>query len=192
MTDKLAPIRMLKATFHVDRALEQLAYHPELWNRYTHRTVGYSPHRKIDDIWVRYNDFSKYIGDQSFFADEHDSVWYPDAEKIPAVKELCLDLMAEIRGERLGGVLITRVPPGGEVEPHIDHGWHARYYEKFCIQLAGHPDQAFCFEGHSLSAMPGQAYTFDNSQLHWVKNASNVPRMSLIVCIRGAHRVEFA
>jgi hypothetical protein len=181
---------MLKASFSVNEALDEIARHSELWNHYTQRTAGYSPHRKIDDIWVRYNDFSKYIGDPSFFADEHDSVWYPDAEKIPAVRSLCLDLMAEVRGERLGGVLITRVPPGESVDPHIDHGWHARYYEKFCIQLMGHPDQAFCFEGHSLSALPGQAYTFDNSRLHWVTNASNVPRMSLIVCIRGAHRVE--
>ena len=190
MTAEVAPIRMLKASFRVDLALDQIARHPELWNHYTQRTAGYSPHRKIDDIWIRYNDFSKYIGDPSFFAEEHDSVWYPDAEKIPAVRSLCMDLMAEVRGERLGGVLITRIPPGESVDPHIDHGWHARYYEKFCIQLMGHPDQAFCFEGRSLSALTGQAYTFDNSRLHWVTNASNVPRMSLIVCIRGAHRVE--
>lgn len=190
MMDDKAPIRMLKARFHVDPALAQLASHPELWNHYTHRTAGYSPHRAIDDIWVRYNDFSKYIGDASFFADEHDSVWYPDAQKIPAVKELCFDLMAEVQGERLGGVLITRIPAGGSVEPHIDHGWHARYYDKFAIQLAGHADQAFCFEGYALSALSGQVYTFDNSRTHWVTNESNVPRITLIVCIKGANRVQ--
>jgi hypothetical protein len=186
------PIRMLKATFHVERALEQLADHPELWNQHTHRTQGYgTPHRAIDDIWVRYNDFSKYIGDRSFFADEHDSVWYPGAEMIPAVVDLVMDLMGEVRGERLGGVLITRIPAGGQVEPHIDQGWHARYYDKFCIQLMGNPEQAFCFHGHSLSALPGQVYTFDNSREHWVTNSSKEVRMSLIVCIKGAHHVEF-
>jgi hypothetical protein len=189
---ELPPIRMLKATFHVERALEQLAAHPELWNQHTHRTHGYgTPHRTIDDIWVRYNDLSKYIGDRSFFADEHDSVWYPGAEMIPAVVDLVMDLMGEVRGERLGGVLITRIPAGGQVDPHVDQGWHARYYDKFCIQLMGNPEQAFCFRGYSLSALPGQIYTFDNSREHWVTNSSKEDRMSLIVCIKGAHRVEF-
>lgn len=186
------PIHMLKATFHVEHALGEIEKHPELWNHYTHRTFAYGPHRSVDDIWVRYNDFDKYEGNPDFFAGEHDSVWYPDTAKIPAVKELCLDLMAEVRGERLGGVLITRIPPGGGVGPHVDQGWHARYYDKFAIQLMGHPDQAFCFADHQLSAMPGQCYTFDNSQEHWVTNASNVPRMTLICCVRGANCVELA
>jgi hypothetical protein len=192
MRTEALPIRLLTARFDVAPALAQLAAHPQLWNRYTHRTRGYSPHRQIDDIWVRYRDFAAYSGDPSFFADEHDSVWYPEAAAIPAIPALCLALMSTVQGERLGGVLITRIPPGGEVAPHIDHGWHARYYDKFAIQLMGTPEQAFCFEGCQLSALPGQAYMFDNSRTHWVQNASNVPRMTLIVCIRGAHRVETA
>lgn len=187
-----APIQLLERTFPVDQALREIEAHPEIWNQYRMRTTAYgTPHKEVDDIWVRYNDFSKYTGDPIFFAEEHDSVWYPEAQKIPAVMDLAMDLMAEVRGERLGGVLITRIPPGGEVSPHIDHGWHARYYDKFAIQLMGHSDQAFCFEGYRLSALPGQSYTFDNSRLHWVQNSSNVHRMTLIVCIKGAHRVKF-
>lgn len=187
----ISPIRLLKRRFDVSKAIEQLDLHQELWNLHTERTYSTGAHRQVDDIWVRYNDFSKYTGDRSFFVEEHDSIWYPESESVPAVKELVLDLMTEVRGERLGGVLITRIPPGGEVKPHVDGGWHAAYYEKFIIQLAGHPDQAFCFEDHSLSALTGQCYWFRNDVPHWVTNASNVPRMSLIVCIRGANRVEF-
>lgn len=162
--------------------------HPELWNRYTHRTQAYgTPHRKIDDIWVRYRDFAEFAEPASFFGEPHDSVWYPESDFMPSVKNLCLDMMGYVRGERLGGVLITRIPPGERVEPHVDRGWHARYYDKFAIQLAGNAEQAFCFHGHQLSALPGEAYTFDNSQEHWVTNASKEDRMTLIVCIKGAH-----
>lgn len=185
-----SPIQKLWRRFQVVPALQELDRHPDLWNRYGHRTKVYAtPHSQVDDIWVRYNDYARYTGDPSFFSDEHDSVWYADSDKIPAVKDLCMELMAEVRGERLGGVLITRVPPGGEVAPHIDHGWHARYYDKFAIQLMGNQDQTFWFEEAQLSALPGECYTFDNSKLHAVYNRSDAPRMTLIVCIRGASRV---
>lgn len=186
------PIQMLNATFDVSMALEQIAQHPELWNHYAHRTYAGGAHRQVDDIWVRYNDFANYAANPDFFVGEHDSVWYPDSAKIPAVKGLCMELMATVGGERLGGVLITRIPPGGGVEPHVDHGWHAGYYEKFAIQLMGTEDQAFCFDGYTVSALPGQCYTFDNSRKHWVTNSSNVPRMTLICCVRGANCVELA
>lgn len=187
------PIQRLVRMFDIGPAVHELYAHPELWNQYRMRTEVYgTPHRSIDDIWVRYNDFAAYTGDAFFFASEHDSVWYPGAVKIPAVKDLCLELMAEVRGERLGGVLITRIPPGGQVDPHIDGGWHARYYDKFAIQLMGNQDQTFWFEDAQLSALPGECYTFDNSKLHAVYNRSGEPRMTLIVCIRGASRVVTA
>lgn len=188
-----ASIRLLHATFDVKSAIVELAAHPELWNQHTQRTEAYgTPHRVIDDIWVRYNDFANYAGHPSFFTEPHESVWYPCIEAIPSVKALCLDLMAAVQGERLGGVLITRIPPGGEVSPHVDHGWHARYYDKFAIQLAGNAEQVFWFEDAQLSPLPGECYTFDNSHEHAVYNPSTSARMTLICCIRGANRVECA
>ena len=64
-------------------------------------------------------------------------------------------LMSLVRGEQLGGVLITKVPAGKEVKPHTGPGWHARYYEKFAVQLQSAPGQRFCFEGESLESKPG-------------------------------------
>lgn len=97
-----------------------------------------------------------------------------------------MDVLSYVQGERLGGVLITRIPPGCMVRPHIDTGWHATYYDKYAIQLRGNGKQAFHFNDTSLSAMPGDLYTFDNSKLHWVTNESDEERMTLIICIRGS------
>lgn len=182
------PIQLLPMRYNVAQALQQIAANPDVWNRHRDRLERYgSPHTAVSDIWVRYNDIAN-LGDdpQPFFQSEHESVWYPVIDQIPAIQDLCLQLMRDVQGKQLGGVLITRIPPGEQVKPHIDTGWHAGFYEKFAIQLMGNAEQAFHFDGHSLSAEPGQSYTFDNSQLHWVTNDSDQDRMTLIVCIRRA------
>jgi quercetin dioxygenase-like cupin family protein len=85
----------------------------------------------------------------------------------------------------LGGVLITHIPPGEGVAPHIDTGWHAEYYyDKYAVQLQGNKDQGFCFEGLTISAEPGQVYWFNNQKKHWVYNDSNEDRMTMIICVR--------
>jgi hypothetical protein len=169
----------------VSALVSQLAAHPEVWNGHTQRTDGYgTPHRQVDDIWVRYNDWANFKGDRAAFNDAHTSVWYPVIGKIPGAWSLARRVMRRVGGEQLGGVLITRIPPGGEVKPHIDTGWHAGYYEKFAVQIKGDKDQAFCFEDAELRPNPGDLYTFDNSRTHWVRNDSDQERITLIICIR--------
>ena len=92
--------------------------------------------------------------------------------------------MAHVKGERLGGVLITKIPPGVTCMPHVDGGWHAAYYDKYAVQLQSAPRQHFHFQDESLCAAPGDIYWFDNSVEHWVTNESSVDRMTMIVCIR--------
>jgi Aspartyl/Asparaginyl beta-hydroxylase len=183
-----APIKYIASGFDVDESLREIADHPEYWNQYTMRTEEMnSPHSKVDDIWIRYNDWSNFHGDRIKFNQEHESVWYPCVEKLPSVKQLVMDVMCYVQGERLGGVFITRIPPHESIDRHKDGGWHATYYDKFAVQLIGNQDQAFCFDGTELRADEGDLYTFDNSKDHWVINDSNDYRMTLIITIRG-HR----
>jgi hypothetical protein len=93
-----------------------------------------------------------------------------------------------VKGERLGGILITRIPPGGICKPHHDRGtWHASYYDKYALQLESHPFQAFHFDEGSYSAMPGELYWFNNQEVHWVTNESPIDRITLIFCIKVDH-----
>ena len=179
------PIAMIGHGFDVAPMLQQLERHPEWWDRYRQRTTAYqTPHKAVSDIWFRYNDWANFDGDMAKFNEEHESVWYPVIADIPAGWSLARKVMRHVSGKQLGGVLMTRIPPGGEVKPHIDHGWHAGHYEKFAVQIKGNKDQAFCFDGVELSAEPGDLYTFDNSQTHWVRNDSDSERITLIICIR--------
>lgn len=181
----------LASGFEVAPLVAQIDRSPDVWNRHTMRTEAYeTPHSAVSDIWVRYNAWEHWTGDVAAFNGPHVSSWYPVADEIPAVRGLVDAVVAHVGGGALGGVLITRIPAGGEVKPHVDHGWHAGYYEKFAVQLKGDPRQAFCFEDSRLSPDPGDLYTFDNSKLHWVTNDSDAERITLICCIRRQAMLE--
>jgi len=167
--------------------LHSIELQPGLWNQYALRTTHLnSPHAAVSDIWIRYNAWKNLDpACPQNFSDEHDSVWYPAYAALPEVQPIIFQLMRHVQGERLGGVLITRIPPGGKVAPHADGGWHAGYYKKYAVHLEAGPGQTFNFEGESHCAEPGDIYQFDNSATHWVNNDSAVDRTTLIICIKN-------
>lgn len=178
-------ISLIDRRFYVGYLVKQLEQHPELWNEFDLRTNHpQSPHRELSDIFVRYNAWSNFCGDRQAFNEPHEAVWWPAAEKLSAVRDIVFSLMRHVEGEHLGGVLITKIPAGKQCYPHIDVGWHARHYDKYAVQIASAPKQAFHVGPSQLSAEPGECYFFDNSITHRVVNDSDSDRITLIVCIR--------
>lgn len=173
-------ILKIGSNVNVTPLLLQLKQNPQLWNEHNLRTGdSQSPHTLVDDIWVRY------AADATYGHIPHESTWYADAfAALPAIREMAFGLMSLVQGERLGGILITRIPPGGGVAPHIDRGWHAEYYSKFAVQLASHPQQGFGYDDGVLQTAPGDIYWFNNQHTHWVVNDSPVERITAIFCIR--------
>ena len=162
----------------------------ELWDEYNNRRIfTNSPHSEMVDIWARFGDVSS--GDFSILGREHDSVWYPSASVIPSIKKIAFDLMAAVNGERLGGILITKLPAGGMIKPHTDSGWHAGYYEKFYVAISNPKGSYFCFENDRIDAKDGECYWFRNDVTHWVENNSNEDRIAMIVCIKTDMFSEF-
>lgn len=162
----------------------ELLDHPDLWDEITHRTSHrMSPHREVSDIWVRYNDLANFSGDMSSFNGPHESVWYPAADFLPSVKALAYLVALEVGARTLGGILITKVPAGKQVYPHIDQGWHAGHYQKVALQIQGNAQQAFCYEDGELSAVSGESYWFENNVPHWVRNDSAEDRVTLIITL---------
>ncbi len=160
-----------------------LVRQPELFGRNRERGDSYdSPHSEMKDIWVRYNDRNNVVPGVDT---EHDSVWYPEYYKLPELRPIVFWLMNHVQGERLGGVLITKIPPGGKIAPHIDRGWHAGYYEKYFIPIQNDDGAVFGFEDGVIAPKLGEVYWFRNDNLHWVENNSSRDRIALIVCIRS-------
>lgn len=139
----------------------------------------------MSDIWVRYNRPDRLNPeDPRAFNNEHVPVWYPAWKKLPALRPIIFDLMATVEGEMLCGVLITRIPPGEGIAPHVDAGWHVEYTEKFYLSLKSSPGADFVCDGERLNPKPGEMWLFDNRKNHWVENDSTEDRITLIVCIR--------
>jgi hypothetical protein len=179
-------IRMMPNKYPVAGVARELEKDHGFWDLYTDRTQRYNtPHRDVSDIWLRFNPIRNLDrGRDAFFNGEHVSEWYPCADSLTRCKNLALSVYEDVGGSQLGGVLITKIPPGGMVRPHKDGGWHAGFYEKFAVQVKGDEKQSFNFEDASLSPLSGELYTFDNSRLHWVFNDSDVDRITMIVCVK--------
>jgi len=170
-------IQLLASGADMAPLVSALDANPQFWNQHTQRTENpASPHHDVSDIFVRYAADPTAQG-------PHESVWYPCASILP-IKPLVFDVMAFVEGERLGGVLITKIPAGKDVKPHIDQGWHASTYRKFCIQVASAPGQKFVVDDEALEPRPGDLYEFRNEFMHYVINPTDTDRISLIVCVQ--------
>lgn len=173
--------------------LHSVQRQPELWNENKLRTTHQqSPHTQVDDIWLRFNDLGKYEASektegQTEYAgvlDEHESICYSAWHKLPEAQIIIFDLMRMVQGLRLGRVLITRLAPGKRIDPHVDGGSHAEYYERYHFILQNSPGSIFRAGNETIQANPGELWWFNNQKEHEVINNSVTDRISLIIDIR--------
>lgn len=162
-----------------------IARQPELFNRHRERKDAGRVHSDMDDIWLRYNDIDK-CPDLSKFNDEHESVFYPEWYLLPQLRPIVFGLMARMEASRLGGVLITRIPPSGHIKPHVDDGWHANYYNtKLYVVIKGNEACVNRVEDETAIMQTGEVWFFNNLLEHEVINHhATEERITLIVCMR--------
>lgn len=176
------PIYLVASGFDV-APLRAVLRDEKLWDWNKARTENpASPHHGCSDIWARYAAPSEYG-----INGPHTSVWYEQFGEafLNPIKSLAADIMEMVGADQLGGVLVTRIPPGGSVKPHKDSGWHAEHYsEKFGLSIEANDRQAFCFDTCNLITKPGDLFYFDNSRTHWVINNSTSDRITAIFCTR--------
>lgn len=179
----MKPVNKLKISFDVQETRKYLES-CDLFGEYTQRSDGEtSPHKDMTDIWVRYKNPDPHIksGDWSGFMGSHESEWLKD---IIGVKDMCNALMGFLQGEKLGGVLITKIPPGGKILKHVDEGWHAAEYDKYYVAIKNPKGAKFHFDNCSICPENGDVHAFRNDKTHWVVNNSSSDRIAMIVCIK--------
>lgn len=167
--------------------LHALAVQPELWNQNTLRTNHPdTPHKAVDDVWLRFQDVKPYLegGDASAVVDENESIPYEAWSRLPQTHGIIFDLMRRVHGTRLGRVLITRLPPGKQIEPHEDGGAHAAYYRRYHVMLQNAPGSLFHCGDETVTMFPGEVWWFNNALTHSVVNNSADDRITMIVDIR--------
>lgn len=188
-------LTLISKDIPVHQLMEELNAAPQLWRTYTYRSdAPNTPHAAVSDIWLRYNDLNNYAPSQmNEMMQEHDSLWYEAIDKLPAFKALANMLMGILQGERLGGILISRLPAGATIAAHVDTEWHSTYYKKFHLVLQG--DNSVIYSGHDhLVNQPGDLFYLDSSKPHGVLNLGTEDRIVVIVCIRqdSGYRVKRA
>ncbi len=178
----LAPFGKLDISFDVS-GLKSFLESCDMWGEFPQRCLGDSPHRHVEDIWVRYKDPAEHIesGDWSGMADEHEAVWLKD---IAEIKDISSRLMEFLGGSELGGVLLTKLPAGKQVYPHTDKGWHAEHYDKYYVPIKNESGAKFCFDYGDIDPTEGEVYAFRNDVNHWVDNDSESDRIAMVICIR--------
>jgi len=189
LVEKVQHMRKLPFVVPVAKLREELEASPWLWNTNELRTRMFdgSPHRRVDDIWIRYRDWSEFDeSDPESFSGPHESIWYPAYNALPSIEWILQNIIEHLGDFELGGVLITKVPPGQRVDPHSDAGrWHADYYNrKILVLVKSAPGQKFCYLNEEHEGDAGQVFEFDNAPVHWVDNDSDVDRISLIFATR--------
>ncbi len=178
----------IAAGLDVAPLLLAIARQPNLWNRHRARKDSEGGvHAQMDDIWLRYNDEKpfKEKGDYTGFNDAHDAVFYPEWYALPQARPIVYGLMSRVEGTRLGGILVTRIPPGGKILPHVDDSWHVRHYNtKLYVVLQSNPQCVNRVGDERVAMAPGEVWYFDNATEHEVINDGSDDRITLIVSIR--------
>jgi hypothetical protein len=164
----------------------QLNAHPELWDQHTVRKVAPgTPHSQMTDIWVRWRRLEE-LNEPKDFAEPHFPVWYPSWHLLPAIQPLVYALMAQVRCVHLGGILITRIPPGARIDPHHDRGgWHAEYHNcKVYIPIKSNARCVNVCESEEIAMRAGEVWTFNNLLVHSVENNGAEERITAIISMR--------
>lgn len=167
--------------------LVEIKQNSDLWDdNPERRTTKGTSHSEMKDIWIRYNDKKNYdANNPSKFVAQHFPVWYPAWYKLPSLRPIVMGLMRRLEGTHLGGILITKIPPGGVIHPHADKGWHPEFYKtKIYVVLESNPQCANYCGGDSVVMAPGEAWYFDNTVTHSVVNEGISDRITLIVSMR--------
>lgn len=164
--------------------LASVTEHADLWSADTRRQdFPGSPHRATQVIHIRQQPtetpeavFSELEADDTLAAHLMLEALFPTMKSI-------LDAIGE-RGD-IGRVMITRLPPGGQIEKHTDEGTYADHYDRFHLCLQADEDARFMCGGDLVGMQPGELWWFNHKKPHQVYNDGKVERIHLIVDVQA-------
>ena len=179
--------RLIAAGVDVSGVNAEMDAAPELWGQNGYRIADpSSPHHGVPDIWLRWRDAAD-LTTPDAHTEPHFPVFWPAWERLPSLHAIVRNLSHVANATALGGVLITKVPPGKEVKPHVDDGWHARFYDqKYYLVLRGNPlCLNYCGEDVEVFRA-GDVWEYPNSVTHSTVNNGHTDRVTCIICFRTA------
>jgi mannose-6-phosphate isomerase-like protein (cupin superfamily) len=164
--------------------LLELARNEQLWDqRPDRRLYPGTPHSAMTDITVRYMP-EEQLTDLEVRRREHRNVFWPAWHALPALRPVVFGMMTRVQAVELGSILITRLPPGKQIEPHSDAGnWAPLYYNCKCHWTVAGSAVVTC-DTEQCTFNAGTIWTFDNLLVHSIANQGECDRIVVIVSMR--------
>ena len=163
---------------------------PEMWKEDTYlRDYPQGPFGEIESIILRFPPRSVHETEEALKShlanfDQHECVDTPAYKLLHEARQIVMQLMTRVGGERLGRVIINKIKPGGRIFPHEDTAAHAEYYSRFHIVLQSAPGVDFRSADEHCYMATGEAWWFNNKLDHEVVNNSAVERIHMVIDIR--------
>ena len=166
-------------------ALEQLKAHPELWGQHPERiNAPNSPHAQSSDIWLRFRPKAE-LREPADDGAPHFAEFWPAWHALPGLHSITFDVMRAVEATYLGGCLMTRIPAGAEILPHVDRGWHPTWNDTKVYVILRANDRCLNYCGGEECVMkPAEAWTFRNDITHSVLNGGDTERIAVILTMR--------
>ena len=160
--------------------LVAISRQPELWDQNTLRTKHEkTAHSQVSDIWLMFNELGDGVANDIIVKP------YPAFKELPQARPIIFDLMRLVEGVTLGRVIITRLPPGKKISPHVDGGAPATYFSRYQVALQSLPGALFTIGDETVNFESGEVWLIDNKKEHSVTNNSRDDRIVMIVDIRS-------
>ncbi|SRR5216684_1476646 len=162
--------------------LHQIQHQSDLWDEYQLRTKhAGTAHDEVSDIWIFFNELQTLNED---IINDKDVIPYQAWYKLSTLRPIVFALMRQVEAHRLGRVIITKLPPGKIITPHVDGGAPATYFERYQIALQCLPGNIFKIGDEEVSFRTGEIWWIDNRVEHSVINNSVDDRIVCIVDLR--------
>ena len=162
----------------------------ELWKKRVFRQRAFA-NSETETIFLRYQDASQQELYRFNTEDSFEAKWRglecidtDDYFMLPEVRPIVSTLMHRTQAERLGRVILVKLPPGAKVHSHHDRGNYADYYQRICIPLQSLPGNAMREGDESLWMKSGEAWFIDLNVEHEAVNQSDDDRITLFVDVR--------
>lgn len=163
--------------------LHELKVNADLWDQNALRTTHHlSPHNDVSDIWLWFNELKEDVAEA---IDDLQTYPYAAWSRLPTLRRLVLDLMHRVDGVQLGRCIVTKLPPGGIIDPHVDQGSPAEFYSRYQIALQSLPGALFKIEDEVVNFKSGEVWWINNRAEHAVLNNSADERIVCIVDIKS-------
>lgn len=173
-------LQVLKEDVEVGELVRVIRSTPDIWDVYTQRQAMAGAQAQSQSYLVRWSAGATDL-ESSHNQDDCEDLAVPCelATAIDALVSEAAKIVSDVG--RVGRVMLTRLPPGGEIQTHTDEGYYADNYCRFHICLDSAGVNVFTVGGREFVIKPGQLFWFNHKKPHSVQNKSTSARLHLIV-----------